>query len=223
MPSVSSVWQSRTFNAIGARAYDYALDHPGVARVAGIALWGTDTRRMYAAMDVINEVRDGASILDLPVGGGVALRRLDPAKQVRYVAADISEDQLDASRRAANSAGLTGIDYIHADVYELPFADNEFDLVVTFAGLHCMPDPAAAIAALARVLATGGTLAGSCVLAGEGLRQNAVRATLQTLSIFGPPITAENLTAWLTSAGLDDIRLTRNGALAQFTARKKPE
>ena len=39
-----------------------------------------------------------------------------------------------------------------ADVGALPFADGEFDLVVTFTGLHCFPDPRRAVAELARVL-----------------------------------------------------------------------
>ena len=32
-----------------------------------------------------------------------------------------------------------------ADVRDLPFDDASFDLVVTFTGLHCFPDPARAL------------------------------------------------------------------------------
>ena len=42
-----------------------------------------------------------------------------------------------------------------ADVGGCPFADGEFDLVVSFTGLHCFPDPHRAVAEMARVLHAG--------------------------------------------------------------------
>jgi ubiquinone/menaquinone biosynthesis C-methylase UbiE len=44
------------------------------------------------------------------------------------------------------------------------FDDASFDLCVTYNGLHCLPDPRAALGELTRVLKPGGTLRGtSCV------------------------------------------------------------
>ncbi|MEV0297393.1 class I SAM-dependent methyltransferase [Nocardia sp. NPDC050710] len=220
MPDVAAVWQNSVFGAIGARGYDFVLDHPAVAGPAALALWGIDANLMYDAMDVINEQPDGSSLLDLPVGGGVALRRLDPERRVRYVAADISRAQLRMARGVAERHGLTDIEFVRADVVELPFAAAEFDLVVTFAGLHCMPDPAGAIAALARVLRPGGSLVGSCVVAGVRRRYDFQIRALQRLGVFGPPSTVMDLSRGLDAAGLTHIQLSRNGALTQFTAVK---
>lgn len=220
MPDVGSVWQSSLLGAVSARGYDFVLDHPELARPLAFALWGADSRRIYAQMDVINEVPEGAAILDLPVGGGVTLRRLDPTREVRYVAADISRGQLDASRKVAERQGLTGIEFVEADVTQLPFPTNEFDLVVTFAGLHCMPDPAAAITAMAIVLRPGGRLVGSCLVAGVSRRYDLEIEALRQTGVFGPASTFMDLSRWLDLAGLDRIELARNGALAQFSATK---
>ena len=220
MPDVREVWQSRAWGTLGAPVYDFVLDHPEVARPAGQVLWGCDTRRMYAAMDIVNQLPQGAALLDLPVGGGVTLRRLEPGRQIRYVAADISEDQLYAARRAAERAGLSGIEYVRADVVDLPFADGEFDVVVSFAGLHCMPDPSAAIASLARVLAPGGRLLGSCVARGVNRRFDLHIRAMQTMGVFGPSGTVEDLSRWFADAGLRVAELASNGALAQFTVVK---
>lgn len=220
MPDVREVWQSRVWGKLGARVYDFVLDRPQVARPAGQVMWGCDTRRMYAAMDVVNQLPEGAAVLDLPVGGGVTLRRLDPGRKLRYVAADISDDQLTAARRAAERAGLSDIDCVRADVVDLPFANGEFDLVVSFASLHCMPDPAAAVASLARVLAPGGRLVGSCVVRGVRPRFDLNMRAMRTMGVFGPSGTAAELSDWIAAAGLREVELVCNGALAQFTAVK---
>ncbi|WP_228002089.1 class I SAM-dependent methyltransferase [Nocardia australiensis] len=220
MVDVRQVWRNPVFGAIGARVYDAVLDRPAIARRAGRAMWGCDTDLMYAAMDIVNEIPGGASVLDLPVGGGVTLRRLDPVQKVRYVAADISDDQLSAARRIAERHGVPGVEYVRADVVDLPFSDDEFDLVVTFAGLHCMPDPGAAIASLARVLRPGGTLAGSCVVAGVATRYDRQIQALATVGVFGPASTAEELQGWLADAGLRRDEFECNGSLAQFVAVK---
>ncbi|WP_433684055.1 class I SAM-dependent methyltransferase [Nocardia sp. CA-119907] len=220
MPDVREVWQSRTWGSLGAPVYDFVLDHPGLARPAGEVLWGCDTRRMYAAMDIVNELPTDSALLDLPVGGGVTLRRLRPGHKIRYVAADISDDQLAAARRAAERAEVSGIDYVRADVVDLPFATGEFDLVVTFAGLHCMPDPAAAVASLARVLAPGGRLVGSCVVRGVRRRFDLHMRVMRAIGVFGPSGTAADLSSWIAAAGLREVELVCNGALAQFTAVK---
>jgi ubiquinone/menaquinone biosynthesis C-methylase UbiE len=57
-----------------------------------------------------------------------------------------------------------------ADVGELPFPDAEFDLGVSFTGLHCFPDPHQAVREMGRVLHPGGVLSGSALLNDTGIR-----------------------------------------------------
>ena len=47
------------------------------------------------------------------------------------------------------------IEFVEADVTALQFADASFDLCVTYNGLHCLPDPHAALGELTRVLKPG--------------------------------------------------------------------
>ena len=50
---------------------------------------------------------------------------------------------------------------------------QSFDLVVSFTGLHCFPDPARAVVEMARVLKLGGVITGSALLNDTGLRLRA--------------------------------------------------
>ena len=80
-------------------------------------------------------------------------------------ATDISEGMLEVCRLNAERLGCE-IETRAGDAEQLPYPDGTFDLVAGHAFLHHLPDPAAAIAEMYRVLRPGGTL----FIAGEPTR-----------------------------------------------------
>ncbi len=203
-----------------ATLYDWIVEHP---RVGG-PLWrvgaGSDLGRLYAAADEIGRQPPGARVLDVPCGGGVALRGLRPGQGVRYVGADIARPMLERTAAAAARRGLadqveTGI----ADVAQLPFADGSFDLVVSFTGLHCFPDPGSAVAQLARVLRPGGVLSGSTMLEDSGPRHEPLRRMGRASGVLGPGCTGPELLGWLTAGGVD-ATLETSGVMGYFRGVK---
>src|SRR5438552_2773644 len=98
MPDVREMWRSSTFEAVFGAMYDFGIERPWVARPVGRVVWGTDADLIYDSLGVIGELPDGASVLDVPCGGGLALRGRRPGQDVRYVAADISVDMLARTR-----------------------------------------------------------------------------------------------------------------------------
>jgi SAM-dependent methyltransferase len=199
--------------------YDYGVEHEWLARPAGALLWGTDTRGLFSTIRTLGVVPDGTAVLDVPCGGGVALRGLRRDQDVRYVAADISPVMLDRTRQQARRLGLT-IETVQADIARLPFADNEFDMCVSFNGLHCMPDPALAVRELARCLRPGGQLIGDTVVREAGWRQDLVIAAFRRIGWFGQGGTADDVAEWFTDAGLHLDRLERSGAVIRFAATR---
>ena len=89
---------------------------------------------------------------------------------MRYGAADLSPVMLRRARAEAERRDHGQIEFTEADAETLPFEDGSFDLYVSYTGLHCFPDPAAAVAEIGRVLRPGGVLRGSMVLRRAGLR-----------------------------------------------------
>jgi len=149
-------------------------------------MWGTDIRPMFTDIERLADVPVGALALDVPCGGGLAFRGLRTGRAVRYVAADISPYMLQRARREAGRRGVQdAIEFVEADVTALQFADASFDLCVTYNGLHCLPDPRAALGELVRVLRPGGTLRGTSCVTGRGPRQDALIAMSRRAGVFG--------------------------------------
>lgn len=206
-----------TVGRVGGAVYDFGVEREWLARPAGRLLWGTDTSLLYASIGSIRDLPDGAAVLDVPCGGGVALRGLAPG--IRYVAADISPDMLERTRRRAVPLELD-IETVEADVTALPFADGEFDLCVTFNGLHCLPDPPSAVSEMARCVRPGGRIVGDSVVRGAGLRQDVAIGMFRRAGLFGPGGTAAEVERWLDGAGLRVDRFQVSGAVAHFAATR---
>lgn len=202
---------------ISSAVYDFGVQREWLARPAGAVLWGTDTRLLYSAIRAVGALPDDSAVLDVPCGGGLALR--GARSGVRYVAADISPVMLDRTRRVARDRAVD-VEVVEADITRLPFGDGEFDLCVCFNGLHCLPDPARAVRELARCLRPGGMLVGDTIVRGAGVRHDLAITAFHRFGLFGPGRTAADVTRWLTDAGLRVNRFERSGAVVHFTATR---
>lgn len=220
MPDTATVWANRAFEKLWGAAYDFGVEHPAFSRRFAATMFRSDIDRFYQALGAVGTVPNGGSILDVPCGGGVALRGLRPTQRVRYVAADISDVMLERTQRRAAERGLSTVETVEADITRMPFDDGEFDLVVCFNGLHILPDPAAAVREMARVLKPGGRLVGDCILRGEVPQADVLIRVMRTAGIFGNPGTVDDLRGWLTSADLTVRSLEPSGAIAHFDAAR---
>jgi ubiquinone/menaquinone biosynthesis C-methylase UbiE len=204
------------------RFYDWTVEHPEVGGVLWRAGLGSDLRRLYAAAAEIGRQTAGSAVLDVPCGGGVALHGLRPGQGVRYVAVDISPAMLDRTMAMARARQVAAqVEPLIADVGDLPFPDGEFDLVASFTGLHCFPDPHLAVQEMARVLHAGGVLTGSAVLNDTGIRHLPLRQVGRFAGLIGPGATSGQVRDWLTQEGLQDISITLSGAIGYFRGVKR--
>lgn len=181
---------------------------------------GSDLGLLHRTAGIeLSALPDGATVLDIPCGGGVALRDIPHDRSLRYVAGDISPAMLDRTRREAERRDVD-VELAEADVHDLDFDDGTFDLVLAFTSLHCFARPEQAVRELVRVLAVEGRLAGSTMLTGQGLRQLAGWVGGRTLGVLGPGCTEAELVGWLEDAGMCDIVLRPSGGITYFTATR---
>ncbi|MET4636840.1 class I SAM-dependent methyltransferase [Mycetocola sp. 2940] len=98
----------------------------------------------------------GQRVLDIAAGSGNAAI---PAAQAgaSVVASDLTPELLDIGRRKADEAGVS-LEWRQADAEALPFADGEFDTVISVVGIMFAPHHEVSANELLRVCRPGGTV-----------------------------------------------------------------
>ena len=112
-----------------------------------------ESEEMESAKSLCNTIKSvykpGMSVLDVGCGAGHYLRslreRVDPS--INYTGADATEYYLSLARKA-----FPGVRFEIADIFNLPFADASFDIVIcNNVILHLPPPPIKPISELIRV------------------------------------------------------------------------
>jgi SAM-dependent methyltransferase len=201
--------------------YSTYMERPRLSRRVSRAVFGGDTKPYYDSMQAVAQVPEGSTIVDCPCGAGPALRALDPALSVRYVAADLSPSMIRRARRRARARGLEGVEFVEADATALPLRSESADLFLSLWGLHCFDDPEAALTEAARILRPEGRLVGACFLRGrDSLRQRLLIRSNR--GDFGKVASEPEILGWLDGAGFEVSGTGRSGPMLFFDARRRP-
>jgi ubiquinone/menaquinone biosynthesis C-methylase UbiE len=135
------------------RAYVHGYDHRENIRLQDqastlVELLHSDTS--YSA---------GCRVLEAGCGVGaqtVTLARNSPNALITSV--DISEASVAEAKRKVEAAGLTNVQFKHADIFNLPFGANSFDHIFVCFVLEHLSQPVEALEALKHVLKVSGTI-----------------------------------------------------------------
>ncbi len=199
--------------------YSAYMERPRLSRPIGRVIWGGDSRHYYESMGAIAELGPGTTVVDCPCGAGPALRALPAEGSIRYVGVDLSPSMIRRARKRATTRGLGGIELVEAGATQIPLPSGGADLFLSFWGLHCFPDPAAALTEAARVLGPGGRLLGSTFVRGrDSLRQRIL--IRPDFGGFGRVGTQAQIESWLGGASFELSSAKRSGPMFFFDARR---
>ena len=202
--------------------YDFYIERPRLAQLIGRVAWGIDVAPLYRSMVAIGALPDGATVLDVPCGGGVALRALRPGQHVRWIAVDVDPAMLARCERRAHERGLRDgvLELVEADMRALPLSDATADLCLAYSGLHMVAEPQVAVAELARCLKPGGELRGSTFMAAGSRRQRLLLGHGVRTGRNGSLVSAAELRGMLEEAGIADVEIAPERGLATFRGRR---
>jgi len=115
-----------------------------------------DTTKLKQMARRLN-IKPGSTVLDVGTGTGVFIPFLlsKIGKNGQIVALDFAEEML----RKAQAKGFNGnIDYLHADVTNIPLGEEIFDIVICYSSFPHFQNKPRALAEMNRVIKTGGKL-----------------------------------------------------------------
>jgi ubiquinone/menaquinone biosynthesis C-methylase UbiE len=138
------------------------------------------------------------SLLDLGTGTGRMLELFGPEIE-RGLGLDLSLDMLLLARDRLERAGLKHCSVRQGDIYDLPIADDSFDVVILHQVLHFLDDGARAIKEASRVLRPGGRL---LVVDFAPHEQEFLREQFAHRRLGFAP---ETVTQWIAASGLEPV------------------
>ena len=125
----------------------------------------------------LGELSSGERVVD--VGCGAGIDSLIAAKKVgpdgRVVGVDMTPSMLKKARRAAGEAELKNVEFREGYAEALPVQDGWADVLISNGVLNLMPDKAAALEEMSRVLKPGGRLQIGDILVQKAVPESAKR------------------------------------------------
>lgn len=169
-----------------------------------------DVRYLHRALIELTVTMSLGDLIDIGSGQGRILKLLGSRAQ-RAVGVDVNADARQLARAELLLAGIENCSLRNGDMYELPFADGEFDTVILDDVLGSAERPMTAISEARRILRRGGRLLLLCQ-AGDGdataiEKQLALWCAAADLRLAAPRRIPVNNPQWLlavaTSAGAE--------------------
>jgi SAM-dependent methyltransferase len=187
----------------------------------GAGLYSTDEQGQLPAQAVaaslgcgnplaVAELQPGERVLDLGSGGGIdvllSTRRVGPTGFVYGV--DMTTEMLELARANAAAAGAGNVEFRQGSLEDLPLPDDAVDVVISNCVINLSTNKPAVFAEAFRVLAPGGRLGISDVVAEDHLTPAArAEAGSYVGCIAGALSRAEYLDG-LATAGFTDAEVT---------------
>jgi SAM-dependent methyltransferase len=147
----------------------------------GAALYGEDTDGLPAEAVAaslgcgnplaVADLRPGERVLDLGSGGGIdvllSARRVGPAG--RAFGLDMTDEMLALARANAAKAGATNVEFLKGQIEAIPLPAGSIDVVISNCVINLSTDKPAVLTEVFRVLAPGGRIGISDVVAEDHL------------------------------------------------------
>jgi len=165
----------------------------------------------------VADLHDGDRVLDLGSGGGIdvllSARRVGPSGFAYGV--DMTDDMLDLARRNAAKAGAANVEFRKGQIEALPLPDASVDVVISNCVINLSADKPAVLAEMFRVLAPGGRIGISDVVAEDHMSPADRAAAGSYVGCIAGALTRTEYLDGLTAAGFA-------GASVTFTTEAAP-
>ncbi len=193
----------------------------------GSTLYGSDERDALPAEAVaaslgcgnptaVAELREGERVLDLGSGGGIdvllSARRVGPTGKAYGL--DMTEEMLALALANKAKASATNVEFLKGTIETIPLPANSIDVVISNCVINLSTDKSAVFAETFRVLAPGGRIGVSDVVAEDHLTTDQRAERGDYVGCIAGALSFAEYRQGLEAAGFTDIQITPSHAVA---------
>ncbi|ARK30202.1 class I SAM-dependent methyltransferase [Halalkalibacter krulwichiae] len=113
---------------------------------------GVDLKKLVGIQSFLGD----EFVLDIATGGGHVANAV-ASRVKKVVAFDLTDEILEAARGFIEMNGHRNVEFVKGDAEQLPFSDEEFDVITCRIAAHHFPNPKAFVQEVFRTLKKGGT------------------------------------------------------------------
>ena len=154
------------------------------------------------------KIKNNSICLDIGCGGGANVKRLlEKVPYGKVTGIDYSKISVIKSEKT-NKAGIKNkrCEILQANVMDLPFGNDVFDLITAFETIYFWPDVLEAFKQVHRVLKPNGTFMICNEVSGENPKDEKWAKIIDGMKIYN----SEQIRKPLESAGFTDIKIDKN-------------
>lgn len=157
----------------------------------------------------LGDIRAGDRVVDC--GSGAGVDSLVAAGQVgptgRVIGVDMTPEMLATARRAAAAMGLRNVDFREGLLEALPVEDGWADVIISNGVLNLVPDKAAALREMARVLRPGGRLQIADIVLGRAVSDDSKQDVSLWTGCIAGGLLPDELEQAVYAAGFVDVEV----------------
>lgn len=157
----------------------------------------------------VADLRPGERVLDLGSGGGIdvllSARRVGPDGFVYGV--DMTDEMLDLARANALKAGAGNVEFRKGTIEDVPLSDGAVNVVISNCVINLSVDKPAVLAEMFRVLAPGGRIGLSDVVADDELTPDQRAARGEYVGCIAGTLSVSEYVEGLAAAGFDSVTI----------------
>lgn len=157
-------------------------------------------------------IMPGDKVLDLGSGSGMDLfiAAHKTGLKGHVIGIDMTPEQLFRSKELSIENNYTNVSFIEGFIEELPFADNEFDVVISNGVINLSPEKKKVFSEISRVLKKGGRMAISDIATETQLPENVTCDATLWAACIGGALQQDDYFNHIENVGLKSFQVIHN-------------
>jgi len=154
-------------------------------------------------------IKEGETIIDLGSGAGFDsfLAANAAGKKGKVIGIDMTPDMIDKARKNAQKGGYGNVEFIQAEIEDIPLPDNTADIIISNCVINLSPEKKKVFSEAYRLLKPGGRIMVSDIVLKKDLPQSVLGSIEAYVGCISGAEKMEDYLGYIRDAGFNDVKI----------------